>query len=97
GLRYQRPGLPEWENAAPRERKGREQRRRIVVIRGQHRAESPPDHLGGVDPSGVAATANDVGGAEHDIVAMRCSVLGGCDPGPEFRQAAPPRATPPPP
>lgn len=42
----------------------------------------------------MASTANDVGGAEHDIVAMGCGVLGGLDRGREFRQAAPERAKP---
>src|SRR2546427_462890 len=46
------------------------------------------------DPAGVASTANDVGGAEHNIVAVRRGVLGGLPRGREFREAAPGRANP---
>src|SRR5262249_22825636 len=88
-------GLPEWKHAALREIKGRKQRRGIVVIGGQHRAKSPSDHLRRVDPPRVASTANDVGSAKHNIVAMRCGVLRGLDRSREFRQAATERAKPP--
>src|SRR5205807_1699983 len=74
------------------EREGREQRRRIVVIRGQDRAKSAFGHLGCVDPSRVASAANHVGGAEHDIVAMQCGLLRSLDRSREFRQAAAERA-----
>ena len=92
--RHQHPGLLERNNPARRQRKGRQQRGRIVVIRGQHRAKTPPDHLGRVDPAGVASAAHHIRRAEHDVVALRSRFLGSLHRGRKFRQSAAERAKP---
>ena len=76
------------DNPARRQRKGRKQRGRIVIIRGQYRAKTASDHLGRVGPSGVASAAHHIRRAEHDVVALRSRFLGSLDRGWKFRQSA---------
>ena len=69
--RHQVPGPGERQHVIGGEPERREQRRRIVIVRGQHRAEALCDHVGGLGPAGMAAAAHDIGRAEHDGVAAR--------------------------
>ena len=66
--------------------------RRIVVVRGEDRAEAFAHHVGRADPAGVAAATHDIRRAEHDELAGGSRLARGRPRSPGIRRCCTPSA-----